>query len=377
MSDKTIESTNEFTIIQKAIEAGEKLEGVDINGIIAAGAKADAALPKTGGTMKGTTIFEAGDLRFKNAANDILFRNNASGIFSLYDIAQNQVVWTYNPTTKEFIVTAASNLLKKTDIYPNWVTPTGNAVQLPTGTDLNTVVSPGIYGGSNFVNSPDGGTDAAYIEVWTYGNYVYQKFISMTGSNRRSFVRRKSVSTWGGWQKEILEDGGIMTGDIDIKKNIPGMSFTIADGSKSAKLLYNAGPGTDYGFCIMTPTGKAYLRTTGESATREIATKEKDGKATLTLTADATPGSSNPQIATRRGNTVTIWLDAIRNADSTNPIITTIPEGMRPTDSINYTGVSTDGTLSRILFRFNGEVHFADNTAKGKRFNIAFTYVVD
>lgn len=43
-SDEAIESTNEFTIIQKAIEAGKKLEGVDINGIIAAGAKADAAL---------------------------------------------------------------------------------------------------------------------------------------------------------------------------------------------------------------------------------------------------------------------------------------------------------------------------------------------
>ncbi|MGN4434499.1 BppU family phage baseplate upper protein [Bacillus cereus group sp. MYBK69-2] len=43
-SDEAVESTNEFTIIQKAIEAGKKLEGKDIDGIIAAGAKADAAL---------------------------------------------------------------------------------------------------------------------------------------------------------------------------------------------------------------------------------------------------------------------------------------------------------------------------------------------
>ncbi|MDK7537802.1 BppU family phage baseplate upper protein [Bacillus paranthracis] len=42
--NEAVESTNEFTIIQKAIEAGEKLEGKDIDGIIAAGAKADAAL---------------------------------------------------------------------------------------------------------------------------------------------------------------------------------------------------------------------------------------------------------------------------------------------------------------------------------------------
>lgn len=43
-SDEAIESTNEFTIIQKAIEAGKKLEGVDINGIIAAGELAKGAL---------------------------------------------------------------------------------------------------------------------------------------------------------------------------------------------------------------------------------------------------------------------------------------------------------------------------------------------
>ena len=45
-NDEAVESTNEFTIIQKAIEAGKKLEGVDINGIIAAGELAKGALPK-------------------------------------------------------------------------------------------------------------------------------------------------------------------------------------------------------------------------------------------------------------------------------------------------------------------------------------------
>ncbi|MGN4714138.1 BppU family phage baseplate upper protein, partial [Bacillus cereus group sp. MYBK222-1] len=44
MSDEAVESSDEFPAIQKAIEAGEKLEGKDIDGIIAAGAKADAAL---------------------------------------------------------------------------------------------------------------------------------------------------------------------------------------------------------------------------------------------------------------------------------------------------------------------------------------------
>ena len=67
-SDEAVESTNEFTIIQKAIEAGKKLEGVDINGIIAAGAKADAALPKSGGTMTGVLTL-GNELRFEGASS--------------------------------------------------------------------------------------------------------------------------------------------------------------------------------------------------------------------------------------------------------------------------------------------------------------------
>lgn len=47
MSNETIESTNSFPIIQKAIEAGEKLDGKDIDGIILAGAKADTAIAKS------------------------------------------------------------------------------------------------------------------------------------------------------------------------------------------------------------------------------------------------------------------------------------------------------------------------------------------
>ncbi|PEW99525.1 hypothetical protein CN454_32900, partial [Bacillus cereus] len=46
MSDDAVESSDDFPAIQKAIEAGEKLEGKDIDGIIAAGAKADTALAK-------------------------------------------------------------------------------------------------------------------------------------------------------------------------------------------------------------------------------------------------------------------------------------------------------------------------------------------
>lgn len=48
MSDEAVESSDEFPAIQKAIEAGEKLEGKDIDGIIAAGLKADTAINQIG-----------------------------------------------------------------------------------------------------------------------------------------------------------------------------------------------------------------------------------------------------------------------------------------------------------------------------------------
>lgn len=302
MSDEAMKSTNEFPVIQKAIEAGKKLEGVDINGTIAAGELAKGALPKTGGTMTGNIRIDkspASGAGWRSISWDlenseaIRMGLNGSNYFVLWDAPQNVIPFEYRPATKE--------------------------VRLGSGATVN------VLGDSNLVK----------------------------------------------------KTGDTMTGNLEIQKGIPSVDLIVADGSKKVRLLYNAGNTTDYGFMISTPTGKAFLRKEGEATSREIATKEKDGKATLTLTANATPGSANPQIVTRRGNTVTVWLDAIRNADSTDPIITTLPEGMRPTDTINFTGVSTDGIPSRIMFRYNGEVHFADNTSKGKRFNIAFTYVAD
>ncbi|MEH7149809.1 hypothetical protein CN404_22075, partial [Bacillus thuringiensis] len=46
-SDSAVESTNEFTMIQKAIEAGEKLEGVDVPALVASKKTAEQALAKS------------------------------------------------------------------------------------------------------------------------------------------------------------------------------------------------------------------------------------------------------------------------------------------------------------------------------------------
>lgn len=120
-SDKAIESTNEFTIIQKAIEAGEKLEGVDINGIIAAGAKADGALPKTGGTMTGEfkmsrpNATTARSIKWDtNGVGDVDLGMGSTGKWLAWDPKNAKVIYTYDPVTQTFNVDAPNtNLVTK------------------------------------------------------------------------------------------------------------------------------------------------------------------------------------------------------------------------------------------------------------------------
>ncbi|UTQ80147.1 hypothetical protein vBBceSLY4_000070 [Bacillus phage vB_BceS_LY4] len=365
MSDEAMKSTNEFPVIQKAIEAGEKLDGVDINGIIAAGELAKGALPKSGGTMSGnvdmdisvgskskgyrwrdatgalfglesatdgalilydyknlarvwqydpvakrftvlsdtnllkttggtitgTTIFEAGDLRFKNAANDILFRNNTSGIFSFYDIAQNQVVWSYNPATKEFTVNSASNLLKKTGD-----TMTGN---------FNFDVSSG-----------------EKSLVWR-GGTTNIGFISGSTQNwrLRDWANSKDVFSYDGKTFNVLADSNLVT-------------------------------------------------------------KNKDVVVNLTLTADAELTGANGVIAVRRGNTVSLRAPIRRKAGSGNlAVLFTLPTDMRPVGFTVQQGiVSIDGVSAIFTVSAAGEVTIQNATATdvaGKNFYVTCTYVVD
>lgn len=360
MSDEAMESTNEFPVIQKAIEAGKKLEGVDIDGIIAAGELAKGAVKKsgdtmtgslniantkvidfltptskftlgtstseaspdrlylydnkngktildynanngglltvigesnllknTGGSIKGTMIMESGDFRFKNVANDVLLRNNASGIFSFFDIAQNQVVWTYNPATKGFNVNTTTNLVKK------------------------------------------------------------------------------SRDT--------------MTGDLTIKKDGASLNFSTVGGSRNARIFYNANEASDSGLNIQTPNGKLLLRD-GSNITREVATKEKDGRADITLTAEAELIGSYGVIVDRRGNTVTLRAPIRRKVGSTNGVVFTLPVNMRPTMTLIQSVITKDGTIAELqLSATSGEVQLLGGNASitGKDCNIVITYVVD
>ncbi|WP_413463793.1 BppU family phage baseplate upper protein [Bacillus sp. FDAARGOS_527] len=362
MSDEAMKSTNEFPVIQKAIEAGEKLEGVDINGIIAAGVKADTALPKTGGTMSGnvdmdisvgskskgyrwrdatgalfglesatdgalilydyknlarvwqydpvakrftvlsdtnllkttggtitgTTIFEAGDLRFKNTANDILFRNNTSGIFSFYDIAQNQVVWSYNPATKEFTVNSASNLLKKT----------GDTLTGTLNFDVKSGASKAVRG------IIDGQVQSGLL----------------------------------------LEQSGFQAYDWKNNKQV----FQYLEATNT--------------FNVTAPN-------------TNLVTKTKDSQVDLVVTANGEAfDTGTPNVARRRGNTVTIRIALKRKAGSTDNIVATIPPEMRPSTFMVTNALATDGTVVRVTVEAAGNIKFS---ATDKSVYDTITYVVD
>ncbi|MDA1883130.1 BppU family phage baseplate upper protein [Bacillus cereus group sp. BY105LC] len=427
-SDEAVESTNEFTIIQKAIEAGKKLEGVDINGIIAAGELAKGALPKSGGTMTGnvdmdisvgskskgyrwrdatgalfglesatdgalilydyknlarvwqydpvakrftvlsdtnllkttggtitgTTIFEAGDLRFKNAANDILFRNNTSGIFSFYDIAQNQVVWSYNPATKEFTVNSASNLLKKTGD-----TMTGDL-------KINKIV--------RYQNSDDKSVSAISVD----NNGRWYNWSDVSGKRVFMYDPTTDTFTIDSANTNLLKNtGGTMTGDLLFDRTNGANSLVGFGTGVAGKRNYIYGGKGVIG-AYSDEAEQLVWRYTPSSRTFEIGADKvvtkKDGRATLTLTADATQFDTTiGSIADRRGNTVTLKMAVKRNVGG-NEIVCTLPPDVIPLSTLTHTVLATDGTPVRVTVGQDRNVRVH---TEGKNIYLLMTYVVD
>lgn len=372
MSDEAMKSTNEFPVIQKAIEAGKKLEGVDINGIIAAGVKAEGAVKKSGDTMTGDLLIEnstkVSSLRLKSGDYTSGWQQRQDGLLRLIDWKKNAAVMEYNPTTDQVIFRTDTNLVKKSgDTLTGNLrmdkSPASGSSWRSISWDLEN--SEAIRMGLNGSN---------YFVLWD----APQNVIPFEYRPTTKEVRLGSGATVNvvGDSNLVKKTGDTMSGDLNIQKGIPGMNFTIADGSKTARLLYNAGPNIDYGFHIMTPTGKAYLRTTGETATREIATKEKDGKVTLTLTADGeNPTTNTPPTAIRRGNTVTITGSFRRKAGATGSLLTVLPTDMLPIVTQKFHALASDGTSVYVTISSNtGNIDFS---VVGKEVYLQCTYVVD
>jgi len=105
----------------------------------------------------------------------------------------------------------------------------------------------------------------------------------------------------------------------------------------------------------------------------------KDGQVALSLSSEATnPDVNNITRSVRRGNTVTVHLCTILNANATGATVTNIPSDMRPIYNVSTYVPAHDGTATVQVFinASTGALAFSNN-AKGKRIETIITYVVN
>ncbi|HDR7254499.1 TPA: BppU family phage baseplate upper protein [Bacillus pacificus] len=307
-SDEAVESTNEFPVIQKAIEAGKKLEGVDINGIITAGVKADGALPKTGGTMTGPIKF--------NRDRGIAWNDGVKDIHSITTGGDNKTYFTdgvngvdyaiYDPTTKSFNILQNTNLLKTT-----------------------------------------GGTMTGNFTL-TSGAMIRQEMPNAPSARGILYIDETSKAAVGG------------IGYARSNSGVVGEAY----------MGWGNAPWEASTALIVSDTKFTYKN-------KPVAMRDKDGRADLVLTADATNfDTSRPPVAVRRGNTVTIRGAIGVSASATANLVTTLPTDMRPIDSLTQTILTHDGSATTLEVYPDGRV-ILSNSAKGKNIYIVFTYVVN
>ncbi|RGN77178.1 hypothetical protein DXB51_14375 [Bacillus cereus] len=338
-------------------------------------------------------------------------------------------------------------------MYPSWLNWNGYTFNLAAGTDLDTVVKSGLYGGSGLVNAPV--SIYLYIEVIAFHDtkYVLQRATSLAGggvTNQATWVRRLENNVWGAWERLIDSKGGTINGPLTIegnrdltfkndnaetvfrnnssgifafydKKNdfIP-WSYNPADkrfslGAVNTNIMKNTGGAVtgdvivdvaNKGFKVGNATegltqsvdinGKYYWYATStktplqydiktdnfvvNAENTNLITKRKDGRAQITVSADAELIGPNGVVADRRGNTVTLRAPIRRKLGSTNGVVFTLPADMRPSMLLTQTVFTNDGSPALLtISATNGEVLLQTLAATivGKDINITITYVVD
>ncbi|MEH7541838.1 BppU family phage baseplate upper protein [Bacillus thuringiensis] len=318
MSDTALESTNEFPVIQKAIEVGEKFKDVDFAPIIKAGELAAGALPKAGGTMTGNLSLdrkasETRDITYRKDGVDQLFLGvNNSDKFRLWDNVNTLTAFEYAPLTKLF--TMFSDLA-----LPKGATVTGPLVISGTMSQLRVDDK----GPSIRIDQPNDTKTTSARGLSLHENNV---MMGGVGRIRNGTTVDQMYMGWGAnpWSENT--------------------SLTVSD----AKFLYKNKP---------------------------VAMRDKDGRVTLTLTSDAVNFSANrPLIADRRGNTVTVRGAVGLNSTAVGNVISTLPTDVRPTTDIPMTMLATDGTFLAGDIMQDGRINF---WTKGKNVYLSFTYVVD
>ncbi|WP_438801244.1 BppU family phage baseplate upper protein [Bacillus wiedmannii] len=305
MSDDAMKSTNEFPVIQKAIEAGKKLEGVDIDGIIAAGELAKGAVKKSGDTMTGHLAFDAqsGEKVIRSFLGGTKygagFALNNRGL-NLFDWSNNSNILDWESSTKTLTLAngvANTNILKKSDVYSDWILPGGTPKAVPNGVDMNNITESGVWQANGNPNLPNVNSQWFIIEVFRHTpSFVIQRATRFAGAIPEMFVRASRSGTFDAWQKVTFSN--------------------------------------------------------------EVVLKYKDGTAILPLENGATAVGSRETFAIRAGNTVTLQLNTKRTSSSDSQVCV-LPADMRPFKMlVSYLNGASGSGVCQVVVNTNGAVQF-------------------
>jgi hypothetical protein len=88
--------------------------------------------------------------------------------------------------------------------------------QLPTGTDLNTVITSGKYDISLATNKPVGSSDWIYLEVYRHGHHAdFAKQVAFDFYVNRQWVRTRTAGAWTLWTEIGQLKGGLWQPDFN------------------------------------------------------------------------------------------------------------------------------------------------------------------
>ncbi|KMQ28529.1 MULTISPECIES: BppU family phage baseplate upper protein [Bacillus cereus group] len=380
--DGAVESTNEYTIIAKAIEAGEKLEGVDINGIIAAGELAKGALPKTGGTINGDLVM-ATDKNIVFSSDDYLLKirgqkGNSKIVAQVIKPDGTSIfIGEYRGDNNKLTINCDTNLLKNTGD-----TMTGKLVM-----DKAQPIDFNDKDGKRKSNIGIDSNGRFYSWDEAGGKYFWVKNADGTFTVNADNLVKKTGDTITGTQKmgtnAIIQQEqhkrnanakGIFYTDEGSATTVAGVGRYVNDtGEDFMYMGHGSSPWNSTSGLRVSPTFLTYKG-------KNVMTAEKDDRATIPVTADAELITSYGVIADRRGNTVTLRAPIRRKVGSTNGHVFTIPAGMRPTMLLSQVVFSNDGTPA--LFTIPSDtgvvqLQTISPVITGKDYYILLSYVVD
>lgn len=126
------------------------------------------------------------------------------------DLNGGEIFMQYDKSAKEFRINSKTNIVKKTDIYSNYMTSGGTPKPVPAGDDMNTITESGVWQANGNPNLPTTSGHWYVVEVFRHTtNYVVQRATRFASAVPDTYIRSMSGGTWGAWYKstDTSKDG--------------------------------------------------------------------------------------------------------------------------------------------------------------------------